>query len=83
MVPHHQNAVNMAKATLKFSNLACRDLSEETDDCIFESILREIINGQNYEIQVRIHVYNYRNCDVCYGDSSSLSLIGHEWSSRG
>ena len=52
MIPHHQNAVNMAKATLKYAGLICDDLTEESDDCILENILREIINGQNYEIQV-------------------------------
>jgi Domain of unknown function (DUF305) len=52
MVPHHQNAVNMAKATLKFANLHCDDLTQETDYCLFETILREIVNAQNHEIQV-------------------------------
>ena len=52
MVPHHQNAVNMAKATLKFAKLKCDDLTGESNDCVLEQILREIINGQNIEIQV-------------------------------
>ena len=52
MVPHHQNAVNMAKATLKLGNLDCDDLTGESDDCVLEQILREIVNGQNKEIQV-------------------------------
>jgi Domain of unknown function (DUF305) len=55
MIPHHQNAVNMAKATLKFANLECDDLTKETNDCLYETILREIINGQNFEIQVCGH----------------------------
>jgi len=51
MVPHHQNAVNMAKATLKTNKLSCSDLSSDSDDCVMESILREIVNNQNFQIQ--------------------------------
>ena len=40
MIPHHQNAVNMAKMLLK---------TEPGDDEL-ESMLREIINGQNMQI---------------------------------
>jgi Domain of unknown function (DUF305) len=52
MIPHHQNAVNMAKATLKFGKFQCDDLTSETDDCVLEQILREIVNDQNFQIQV-------------------------------
>lgn len=51
MIPHHQNAVNMAKALLKTGLLDCDDLTEESDDCALEIILREIINAQNHQIQ--------------------------------
>lgn len=51
MIPHHQNAVNMAKALLKTGTLQCSDIEEETDDCGMELILREIINTQNFQIQ--------------------------------
>jgi hypothetical protein len=52
MIPHHQNAVNMAKALLKTGNLICGDLSDdESPDCVLEGILREIVNGQNFQIQ--------------------------------
>lgn len=51
MIPHHQNAVNMAKALLVTGKLKCKDLTEETDDCVLENILREIINVQNAQIQ--------------------------------
>jgi hypothetical protein len=51
MIPHHQNAVNMAKALLK-SGVSCKDLSDRGDPtCIMEVILREIINSQNAQIQ--------------------------------
>jgi hypothetical protein len=51
MIPHHQNAVNLAKAILK-TGVSCEDLSnDEGPTCIMEVILREIINGQNAQIQ--------------------------------
>ncbi|KAI2490847.1 DUF305-containing protein [Fragilaria crotonensis] len=52
MVPHHQNAVNMAKSTLKLAGLECDDLTGDSNDCVLEQILREIVNGQNREIQL-------------------------------
>ena len=37
MIPHHQNAVNMAKVLLKQNILKCDDLTNEEDpDCIME-----------------------------------------------
>ena len=53
MIPHHQNAVNMAKALLKTGILVCDDMEnpDETDDCSLTSMLFEIINGQNVQIQ--------------------------------
>lgn len=51
MIPHHQNAVNMAKALLKTGKVKCDDLTGEDEDCVLETILREIINGQNAQIQ--------------------------------
>lgn len=52
MIPHHQNAVNMAKALMNTGDVKCDDILDETDDCVLESILRDIINTQNYQIQV-------------------------------
>lgn len=53
MIPHHQNAVNMAKALLNSGTLrSCDDLRDPYDDaCVVEVILRSIINNQNYQIQ--------------------------------
>merc|ERR1719201_3045842 len=55
MIPHHQNAVNMAKALLKTDNVECDDLTDEESDqannCSLQVILREIINVQNAQIQ--------------------------------
>jgi hypothetical protein len=52
MIPHHQNAVNMAKALLKMGTLNCPDIEEETDDCVMTQLMYHIINGQNHEIQL-------------------------------
>lgn len=52
MIPHHQNAVNMAKNLLKTDKVPCDDVTDEDDwDCVMQVILRSIINGQNDEIQ--------------------------------
>eukprot|EP00588_Corethron_pennatum_P005227 CAMPEP_0194298568 /NCGR_PEP_ID=MMETSP0169-20130528/60238_1 /TAXON_ID=218684 /ORGANISM="Corethron pennatum, Strain L29A3" /LENGTH=696 /DNA_ID=CAMNT_0039048571 /DNA_START=57 /DNA_END=2144 /DNA_ORIENTATION=+ len=44
MIPHHQNAVNMAKALMKHHP----DEVEEVED--LGGLLMELINGQNYQI---------------------------------
>lgn len=52
MIPHHQNAVNMAKALLFSGDLAaCDDLTVDSDACEFEKLVREIIVAQNFQIQ--------------------------------
>jgi len=54
MIPHHINAVNMAKALLKTGDVGsdCPDLTAEgSDDCDFEVLVRSIIVVQNLQIQ--------------------------------
>jgi len=52
MIPHHINAVNMAKALLFSDALAeCTDITEESDACDYERLVREIIVVQNFQIQ--------------------------------
>ncbi|KAL7562610.1 hypothetical protein ACA910_002714 [Epithemia clementina (nom. ined.)] len=74
MVPHHQNAVNMAKALLNVPNkVNCADLTNETDpsyekDCELELILRSIVNDQNFQIQSMrrlLQTYNLPATDNC------------------
>jgi hypothetical protein len=60
MVPHHQNAVNMVKSTLKLADYKCDDLTLETSDCVLEQILRDIVNSQNKQIQVSSTVMKIR-----------------------
>lgn len=57
MIPHHENAVNMAKALLRTGRIDCEDLtSEETVDCVMEAILREMVNVQNAQIHTMLGV---------------------------
>jgi Domain of unknown function (DUF305) len=52
MIPHHQNAVNMAKTLLKLGNLQCDDLlDEDKSDCVMTNMMRDTINSQNMQIQ--------------------------------
>merc|ERR1711957_779016 len=50
MIPHHQNAVNMAKALLA-NGIDCDDIGEETAECALKVIAMEIITQQNHQIQ--------------------------------
>lgn len=75
MIPHHQNAVNMAKAMLKTGSLECDDVDEETDDCAFQILLREMINTQNHQIQIMaglLDSYGYPESDDCTVPIASL-----------
>ncbi|KAL7555730.1 hypothetical protein ACA910_005146 [Epithemia clementina (nom. ined.)] len=74
MIPHHENAVNMAKALLNVPDkLNCTDLANEDDpnyetDCQLELILRSIVNDQNFQIQSMknlLRVYNFPETDNC------------------
>lgn len=54
MIPHHQNAVNMAKNLMTSGEIDCslEDKSEEGGtSCVLDSIARGIINTQNSQIQ--------------------------------
>lgn len=52
MIPHHDNAVQMAKALLESGDLdSCTDYLDESPECLMFDIAISIINGQNYQIQ--------------------------------
>ena len=73
MIPHHQNAVNMAKALLKTNTL---DASDE-DDREMEHMMWAIINGQNFQIhqmQDYLAEKNYVESDICEPEASAPSL---------
>jgi len=70
MIPHHQNAVNMAKALLKTQAIKCDDITyaDESDDCMMLSIVKSIMGGQNYQIQQMQNVLDdlgYPEVDDC------------------
>jgi Domain of unknown function (DUF305) len=71
MIPHHQNAVNMAKALLKTNTLECDDVRDEDNpNCVMVKIMFDIINGQNHQIQEMLKFLDAvesprtDNCDV-------------------
>jgi uncharacterized protein (DUF305 family) len=82
MIPHHQNAVNMAKTLLKSEKVVCADLSDEdSQDCVLERILREIINGQNHQIQLMngyLEAKEYSASDNCVVEIKTLGSSGQQ-----
>jgi uncharacterized protein (DUF305 family) len=59
MIPHHQNAVNMAKSLLKRNALECDDIRDQGNpDCVMLKILYNIINAQNHQIHEMTHYLN-------------------------
>lgn len=78
MIPHHQNAVNMAKALLKTGGLTpCEDLTNGDDPvCVMEALMYEIIHGQNHQIQTMRSVLEsleepaYADCVVVHSSTA-------------
>lgn len=62
MIPHHENAINMAKHLLISGEVDCATEGpvEEGDDvgtaCLLEPIIRGIINSQNKQIQIMLGI---------------------------
>merc|ERR1719464_474414 len=69
MIPHHQNAVNMAKALLKTGTVECDDIMNEDDpNCDLQRVLRDIVVTQNNQIQVMqayLKAFDYPEEDQC------------------
>merc|ERR1712161_66846 len=77
MIPHHQNAVNMAKPAWKIGPIECGGtgiVEEGTDigpSCVLDAIVRGIVNSQNKQIQTMksiltgfFNVAEFADCDV-------------------
>lgn len=77
MIPHHQNAVNMAKSAWKIGSIECGGtgiVEEGTDigpSCVLDAIVRGIVNSQNKQIQTMksiltgyFNVDEFADCDV-------------------
>lgn len=79
MIPHHQNAVNMAKAVLFTDTVPCDDLTNEEDpNCIMQAMLYSVVNGQNYEIGVMSNVLasmNLPRSDDCVIDVPNGQVV--------
>jgi uncharacterized protein (DUF305 family) len=82
MIPHHQNAVNMAKTLLKSGKVVCADLTDEdSQDCILEGILYEIVNNQNHQIQLMnsyLKAKEYPAADNCVVEIKSVGSSGQQ-----
>jgi len=79
MIPHHQNAVNMAKALMKSNTATCGDLAIEEGSsvavgCLLEPIGRGIINTQNHQIQTMKGLLEF----VGAKESNDCKIGGHE-----
>merc|ERR1719159_1488246 len=57
MIPHHADAVQMAKSLLKIGELQCDNYEDETAECILDAIAREVITNQNFQIQTMSALY--------------------------
>jgi len=80
MIPHHQNAVNMAKAAMKLGSIECggsgivEEGTDLTTGCVLDPIVRGIINTQNKQIQTmkdilgELGVKELANCNVPVSD---------------
>jgi hypothetical protein len=68
MIPHHENAINMAKALMKLGGLQCDDFLSDTPDCLMYDILISIVNDQNAQIQQMrgiLEAFKYPDTDDC------------------
>jgi len=79
MIPHHQNAVNMAKALLANKVLnSCTNLEDETPACILKVISMEIITQQNHQIQGMygaVEELEYDTTDDCVVEVSKTNTF--------
>ena len=75
MIPHHQNAVNMCKALMASGEMYCDDITwEDTPDCNMSVLCYEIINDQNYQIQVMRRVLDNLTFDET--DDCEVNISG-------
>lgn len=78
MIPHHENAINMAKSLLKTGKLPCDDLlDEESPYCIMKSIMLEIVSTQNSQIQTMKALLERRGeaAQTCHVDILSSEIV--------
>lgn len=67
----------MAKALLATDDVTCEDLTDDEDPlCVMEVILREIINGQNFQIQAMRGILDSLNLPATDDCEIELRLPG-------
>ncbi|GKY98006.1 hypothetical protein MPSEU_000758700 [Mayamaea pseudoterrestris] len=81
MVPHHENAINMAKALLKLDLLPCDDHTSNSIDCAMNNLLRGVINNQNEQIMAMNGILKRKSVELKAGGcnvevQSSLMTTG-------
>jgi hypothetical protein len=69
MIPHHENAINMAKALINTGAMDdCSDYLSESPECRMFGIAISIITNQNFQVQVMrdcLEVLGYPSVDEC------------------
>jgi len=84
MIPHHRNAVNMAKALMYSDELECEDYASEEPDCVLKQIAMEIVAVQNHQIQNMQGIaegYNYLaedDCKVVIGTEGTFQVVNND-----
>ena len=93
MIPHHQNAVNMAKSLLKNVELSCETVQTEEGaevaaDCELIPMLYDIINTQNDQIIAMrdvlslLSVEEFAECDVPFAVTEEEASVTQRSASR-
>ena len=68
VIPHHENAINMAKALMKTDEIDCDDILADDYKCTMKDVSLSIINGQNHKIQsmkALMESFGYPETDDC------------------
>lgn len=77
MIPHHQNAINMAKVLMKQNALD----DDDESDAEIQSMLWGIVNVQNYQINIMdnwLDAKGYAATDLCETDHDHDDHDGHD-----
>jgi hypothetical protein len=86
MIPHHENAINMAKTLLKEAGLSC-DTFVDSPDCVMYQIGLEIVSDQNFQVQLMrglLEGYGFNATNDCVVPVSSRDQGGYShYESRG
>jgi Domain of unknown function (DUF305) len=68
MIPHHENAINMAKTLLQHGKLDCDEFDDEIPGCVMFAMGLSIVDSQNFQVQqmtTLLKNYDYPESDDC------------------